>query len=79
MLCDVVGRLFQGVCKKGAVHHELFLLESPVGLVFHLRTTNTVYMYVCILINNLLSIKLTRVASTKDRYSHTIFRRTLVL
>ena len=23
-LCDVVGRLFQGVCKKGAVHHGLF-------------------------------------------------------
>ena len=29
MLCDVVGRLFQGVCKKGAVHHGLFLLGPP--------------------------------------------------
>jgi len=28
-LCDVVGRLFQGVCKKGAVHHGLFLLGPP--------------------------------------------------
>ena len=32
-LCDVVGRLFQGVCKKGAVHHGLFLLGSPVSSV----------------------------------------------
>ena len=30
MLYDVVGRLFQGVCKKGAVHHGLFLLGPPV-------------------------------------------------
>ena len=28
-LCDVVGRLFQGVCKKGDVHHGLFLLGPP--------------------------------------------------
>ena len=30
MLCDVVGRLFQGVCKKGAVHHGLFFAGAPV-------------------------------------------------
>ena len=23
-LCDIVGRLFQRVCKKGAVHHGFF-------------------------------------------------------
>ena len=28
-LCDVVGRLFQWVCKKGAVRHGLFLLGPP--------------------------------------------------
>ena len=28
-LCDVIGRLFQGVCKKVAVHHGLFLLGPP--------------------------------------------------
>ena len=30
-LCDIVGRLFQGVCKKGAVHHGLFLLGPPAA------------------------------------------------
>ena len=34
MLCDVVGRLFQGVCKKGAVHHGLFLLGPPAALYY---------------------------------------------
>ena len=34
-LCDAVGRLFWGVCKKGAMHHGLFLLGPPgFGLFF---------------------------------------------
>ena len=37
-LCDIVGRLFQGVCKKGAVHHGLFLLGPPVVAAESLAT-----------------------------------------
>ena len=31
-LCDTVGGLFWGVCKKGAVHLGLFLLGPPAAL-----------------------------------------------
>ena len=35
--CDVVDRLFQGVCKKGAVHHGLFLLGGSWVLGYFLK------------------------------------------
>ena len=65
MLCDVVGRLFQGVYKKGAVHHGLFFAGASrsMGLMptdAAVETTNRLSLTIYVFYTSLTSLVIYR-------------------
>ena len=49
MLCDVVGRLFQGVCKKGLCIMDFFAGASCINIIMYWNKKHQVvfsYVYV---------------------------------